>query len=63
MLDSKNGSCTVVLMETNTTTCEQIIIRERTKDIKVETTYCTNCGHNHYENIGTKICVKCGENK
>lgn len=38
-------------------------MRERTNDIKVETSYCTSCGHNHYENIGTRTCVKCGNNK
>ena len=40
-----------------------LIMRERTDDIKVETTYCNSCGFNHYSNIGTKTCAKCGEDK
>lgn len=41
----------------------KIELRERTQDIKLETTYCTSCGHNHFGNIGTKTCVKCGNAK
>lgn len=50
-------------METNTPISDEVVMRERTNDIKVETSYCTSCGHNHYENIGTRTCVKCGNNK
>lgn len=40
-----------------------IIMRERTEDMKLETTYCNKCHYNHYENIGETKCQKCGENK
>lgn len=41
----------------------KIIMRERTEDINLETTYCSECGFNHYSNIGTKKCAKCGKDK
>jgi hypothetical protein len=42
---------------------KELIMRERSDDIKLETTYCANCGYNHYNNIGSKTCVNCGKNK
>lgn len=41
----------------------KIVIRERTEDIDIETTYCKSCKFNHFSNIGRKTCAKCGENK
>jgi hypothetical protein len=42
---------------------EQLVMRERTDNINLETTYCRHCGFNHYENIGVLTCVKCGKDK
>lgn len=52
-------------METNTTSQfgKVIVMREATNDTKLETSYCKSCGHNHYMNIGTRTCVKCGNSK
>lgn len=40
-----------------------LIERERTNNIKVETSYCAKCGFNHYTNIGHLTCTKCGNDK
>ncbi len=40
---------------------KELILREATQDIKLETSYCNKCGVNHYENIGTYVCIKCGQ--
>lgn len=42
---------------------KELILREATNDIKLETSNCNTCGFNHYSNIGTYICAKCGNNK
>lgn len=41
----------------------KLVIRTATENIKLETTYCTSCGFNHYTNIGYILCAKCGKNK
>jgi hypothetical protein len=41
----------------------RLVMRERTDDVRLETTYCQNCGFNHYANIGTLRCVQCGHDK
>ncbi len=40
-----------------------LVIRERTENIQLETTYCKNCKFNNYENIGRIKCIKCNKNK
>lgn len=42
---------------------EKLILRERTINIKMETTYCTKCKCNDHRNIGRLSCVKCGKEK
>lgn len=39
------------------------LMRERTQDIRLETTYCRHCKFNHWSNIGHLECVKCGNEK
>ena len=41
----------------------RLVERERTQNVKFETTYCTKCGFNHYTNIGHLTCAKCGDEK
>lgn len=41
----------------------KLVLRYRAKNIKLETTYCTNCKCNDHRNIGTLICVHCGKAK
>lgn len=38
-----------------------IVLRERTEDIKLETSRCEQCRKSDYRNIGTYTCVTCGK--
>lgn len=41
----------------------RLVLRDRTENIALETTYCRHCGFNHYRNIGVLECVKCSKAK
>jgi len=62
-MNNINNKGTLVKKTTAEIINKELVMREATNYIKVETTYCTNCKHNHYENIGSIICKKCGKNK
>lgn len=42
---------------------ERLIMRERTQNIRLETSYCRSCKCNTFRNIGALVCVNCGNEK
>lgn len=42
---------------------KELVLRESTGNIRLETTYCGSCGKNDHENIGHENCQGCGELK
>ena len=41
----------------------ELIMRESTGNIAIETSYCSSCGFNHWSNIGQLKCERCGQDK